>query len=163
MPAVITIPTPQWQQQQQQQQEQEQEQQKKKEEEEQTPKKQYQPLHYDQALLLLKFISSNDNSVSFKSYCDAHTEYLGEKGTDTREKMKNHYQYWKKEGKLPSKYNNPKYPEELVRYVSFKLSLMAKPKSGHSTNSNSKKEKKQQNECVVSRLSLMLADKKFFV
>ena len=44
--------------------------------EEQKTKKQYQPLNYDKVLLLIRFISSND-SVSFKSYCDAHTEYLG--------------------------------------------------------------------------------------
>ena len=120
----IDIKPPWWQQQQQQQQQEEEEQ--KKKEEEQKPKKQYQPLYYDQALLLLRFISSNDDSISFKSYCDTHTDYLGEKGTDKRQKMKNHYQYWRKEGKLPSKYNDPSYPRDLVRSVLFKLSLMAK-------------------------------------
>ena len=136
MPAVITIPTPQWQQQQQQQ-EQEQQKKKKEEEEDQKPKKQYQSLHYDEALLLLRFISSND-SISFMSYCDTHMDVLGGKGTDKRQKMKNHIQYWRKEGKLPSKYNDPSYPEELVRFVSFKLSMMAKQKAENRTNNNNK-------------------------
>ena len=46
------------------QQEQEEEQKKKKKEEEQTPKKQYQSLNYDQALLQFRFISSNDDNNS---------------------------------------------------------------------------------------------------
>ena len=139
---------------QQQEEKQEEEEQKKKKKKEQTPKKQYQSLHYDEALLLFRFISNNE-SVSFKSYCDAHADVLGGKGTDTRQKMKNHYQYWRKEGKLPSKYNDPSYPEELVRCVSFKLSLIAKQKEENKNNNNNntsstKEDEKPQNGTAVS-------------
>ena len=51
--------------------------------------------------------------------------------------MQDHYRNWKKKGKLPLKYNNPsKYPEELVRSVSFKLSLLAKQKGENHKNNN---------------------------
>ena len=64
--------------------------------------------------------------------------------------MQGHYRNWKEKGKLPSKYNNPKYPEGLVRSVSFKLSLMAKQKAencksninDNNNNSSSMKEHK---------------------
>ena len=157
MPAVITIPTPQWQQQQQQQ-EQEQQKKKKEEEEDQKPKKQYQSLHYDEALLLLRFISSND-SISFMSYCDTHMDVLGGKGTDKRQKMKNHIQYWRKEGKLPSKYNDPSYPEELVRFVSFKLSMMAKQKAENRANNNNTTNNNNNNNSSSNRKGNETSDK----
>jgi hypothetical protein len=66
-------------------------------------------------------------------------DVLGGKGTDKRQKMKHHIQYWRKEGKVPSKYNDdPSYPEELVRSVSFKLSMMAKQKAENRKNNNNK-------------------------
>ena len=106
MPAVITIKTPQrWQQE---------EEKKKKEEEQKQPRRKYQPLNYDEAILLLKFFSLND-SIKFKSYCDIHAEVLGEQASNKRKYMQYHCGNWKKKGKLPSKYNNPsKYPARRI-------------------------------------------------
>jgi hypothetical protein len=96
------------------------------EEEEKRPRKQNHPLNYDEAILLLKFFSLNDPIISFKSYCDTHVKVLGEQASDKRKYIQDHHGNWKKKG-LPSKYNNAsKYPEGLVRGVSFKLSLITK-------------------------------------
>ena len=132
MPAVITIRT-----QKQRQQEEEEEDKKKKEEQKQPRKKNPQPLNYDEAILLLEFFSLND-PISFKSHCDTHVDVLGEQASDKRKRMQDQYSNWKKKG-LPSKYNNAsKYPKELVRSASFKLSLIAKQKvENHRENNNS--------------------------
>ena len=130
---VITTRTPQ----QQRQQEEEEEDKKKKEEQKQPRKKNPQPLNYDEAILLLEFFSLN-NPMSFKSYCDTHADVLGEQASDKRKQMQDQYSNWKKQG-LPSKYNDAsKYPDELVRSASFRLSLIAKQKvENHRENNNS--------------------------
>ena len=71
---------------------------KKKKEGEKYPRKPYHFLNYDQVILLLKFIDSDDDLISFKSYCETHTEHVGEKDTDKQTRCGNHYQFWKKEG-----------------------------------------------------------------
>ena len=117
------------------------------EEEEKRPRKQNHPLNYDEAILLLKFFLLND-TISFKSYCDTHdVEVLGEQASDKRKGIQDHCRNRKKKGNLPSKYNNLKYPEELVQSVSFKLSFMAKQKG---KNNNDKKEKKLSNKTSAS-------------
>ena len=54
-----------------------------------------------------------------------NVKVLGEQASDKRKYIQDHHRNWKKRG-LPFKYNNPKYPEGLVRLVSFKLSLITK-------------------------------------
>ena len=113
------------------------------------PQKRNPPLNHDEILLLLKFFSSNE-SVGFKSYCDTHAEYLGETCSDKRRAIQQLCKYWQTKGELPTKYKDPlKYPAELVRSVSFKLSLI-----GGAARADNKKRKREANSAKAVAANL---------
>ena len=92
-------------------------------------------LSYEQTSLILQHLATHTNqsdserssTVSFKKFCDAHKETLGEPGTKKRRLCQGNRNNWIYRGYLPSMIrNSSKYPYDSIRSASLTLLLSKK-------------------------------------
>ena len=92
--------------------------------------------------LLSLFAKTNPERPTFKQYCDANQELLGESGSTKRRFVQKHHTNWKKRGILSLVKDRSKYPVELVRSAAHSIELLQAKSESSSLSPKPKAKKK---------------------